>query len=79
MQCCMQRLFLYNHMMKALVVTAKNDNELKRVSRMLREMGANSSTVTHADLENIGMSKLMRGVDKTKKASRAAIMKKLST
>jgi hypothetical protein len=65
--------------MKALVVTPKNDNELKRVSLMLRKMGVNSSTVTHADLEDIGMSKLMRGIDKTNKVSRAAIMKKLST
>jgi hypothetical protein len=31
------------------------------------------------ELEDLGMSKHMRGIDKSKKASRAEIMKKLTT
>jgi hypothetical protein len=71
--------FYYIYIMKALVVTPKNDDEFKFVTRLLKKMGINSSTVTQADLEDIGISKLMRGIDKTKKVSRAAIMKKLSS
>ena len=64
--------------MKALVITPKNSNELKFVSDLLKKLGVNSSTVTQEELEDIGMSRLMRQVDKTKKASRIEVMKKLS-
>jgi hypothetical protein len=71
--------FYYIYIMKALVVTPRNDDEFKFVSRLLKKMGINSSAVTQADLEDIGLSKLMRGIDKTKKVSRASVMKKLSS
>ena len=64
--------------MKALVVTPKNDNEFKFVSDLLKKLGINSSALSKDELEDIGMSKLMHSVDKTKKASRSEIMKKLS-
>jgi hypothetical protein len=65
--------------MKAIVVTPKNNNELKFVTDLLKKLGVGSSTVNQEELEDIGMSKLMRQVDKTKRASRTEIMKKLST
>lgn len=71
-------LFLYICYMKALVVTPKNSHEFRFVTNLLKKLGVGSSTVTQEELEDIGMSKLMRKVDKTKKASRAEIMKKLS-
>lgn len=64
--------------MKALVITPKNDSEFKFLADLLKKLGVSSSALSYEDLEDIGMSKLMRGVDKTKKASRTAIMKKLS-
>ncbi len=64
--------------MKALVITPKNDNEFKFLADLLKKLGINSSALTQDELEDIGMSKLMRGVDKTKKARRAEIMKKLT-
>ncbi len=64
--------------MKALVITPKNSNELKFISDLLKKLGVGSSIVSQDELEDIGMSKLLRQVDKTKKASRAEIMKKLS-
>jgi 7-cyano-7-deazaguanine synthase in queuosine biosynthesis len=65
--------------MKAIVVTPKNSNELKFVTDLLKKLGVGSSTVNQEELEDIGMSKLMRQVEKTKRASRTEIMKKLST
>lgn len=64
--------------MKALVVTPKNRDEFKFVADLLKKLGVGSSTVTQEELEDIGMSKLMRQIDKTKKASRTEIMKKLT-
>ena len=64
--------------MKALVITPKSDSEFKFLAGLLKKLGVNSSSLSYEDLEDIGMSKLMRGVDKTKKASRSEIMKKLS-
>jgi hypothetical protein len=64
--------------MKALVIKPKNDTELKFVSALLKKLGINSSSLSLEDLEDIGLSKLMRKSDKTKKVSRLEIMKKLS-
>lgn len=65
--------------MKAIVVTPKNNSEYKFLSDLLKKLGMNSSALSYEDLEDIGMSKLLRNVDKSKKASRAEIMKKLSS
>ena len=64
--------------MKALVITPKNNNEFKFIADLLKKLGVGSSSVTQEDLEDIGMSKMLRSVDKTKKASRSEIMKKLT-
>jgi len=64
--------------MKALVVTPKNSNEFKFVTDLLKKLGVGSSTVSKEELEDIGMSKLMQQVDKTKKVSHSEVMKKLS-
>ncbi len=65
--------------MKAIVVTPKNDSEFKFLSDLLKKLGINSASLSYEDLEDIGMSKLLREVDKTKRASRNEIMKKLSS
>jgi hypothetical protein len=64
--------------MKALVITPKDDSEFKFVTDLLKKLGIGSSALTKEDLEDLGMSKLMHGIDKTKKVTRAEIMKKLS-
>lgn len=64
--------------MKAIVVTPKNTNEYKFVADLLKKLGIGSSTLTKGELEDIGMLKLMNNVDKSKRASRAEIMKKLT-
>ena len=64
--------------MKALVITPKDDSEFKFLAGLLKKLGVSSSALSYEDLEDMGMSTLMRGVDKTKKATRAEVMKKLS-
>jgi acetolactate synthase small subunit len=64
--------------MRALVIKTKNNSEYKFLSSLLKKLGINSSSLSVEELEDIGLSKLMRGVDKSKKATRMEIMKKLS-
>lgn len=71
-------LFLYICYMKAIVVTPKDRSELKFVSDLLKKLGVGSSTLDKEDLEDLGMAKLMRKIDKTKKVSRSEIVKKLT-
>jgi hypothetical protein len=70
--------YQYICFMKALVVTPKNDSEFKFLTDLLKKLGIGVSALSQDELEDIGMSKLMREVDKTKKVSRTEIMKKLS-
>ena len=70
--------FLYICYMKAIVVTPKSDNEFKFVADLLKKLGIGTSTLTKGEIEDIGMLKLMNKVDKSKRASRTEIMKKLT-
>jgi hypothetical protein len=64
--------------MRALVIKPKNDSEYKFVSSLLKKLGINSSSLSLEELEDVGLSKLMREADKSKKATRMEVMKKLS-
>ena len=64
--------------MKAIVIKPKNNDELKFISSLLKKLGIDSSGISEEELEDIGMSKLMRKVDKSQKVSRSVIMKKLA-
>ncbi len=54
--------------MKALVITPKNDSEFKFLIHLLKKLGMGSSTLTAEDIEDIGISKLLKDVDKTQKS-----------
>jgi hypothetical protein len=64
--------------MKAIVIKPKNNSEFKFIADLLKKLGVGSSALTQEEFEDIGMAKLLRSIDKTKKATRAEIMKKLS-
>jgi len=64
--------------MKAIVVTPKNDDEFRFVADLLKKLGIGSSTLSKAQIEDLGMLKLLNNVDKSKRVSRGEIMKKLT-
>jgi hypothetical protein len=64
--------------MKAIVVTPKNDNEYKFLSNLLTKLGVGISSLSREDLEDIGLAKMMHNIDKSKKAGRSEILKKLN-
>lgn len=63
--------------MKAMVITPKNQGEFKFINDLLKKLGISSATMTVEELEDIGLSKLLKSVDKNKKASKKSIMQKL--
>ena len=63
--------------MKAMVITPKNLGEFKFVNDLLKKLGISSSTVSEEELEDMGLSNLLKQVDKSKKVSKNAIVQKL--
>jgi 7-cyano-7-deazaguanine synthase in queuosine biosynthesis len=63
--------------MNGVFIRPKNEEELEFVSALLKKLGINSKVMSTEELEDIGLSKLMKTVDRTKKVSRANVMKKL--
>lgn len=63
--------------MKALVVKAKDQSELKFVSDLLKKLGIQSTQMDIKEIEDHAMSLLMKKTDRTKKVNREVIMKKL--
>lgn len=63
--------------MKAVLITPKNESELKFVSNLLKKLGIEISTMSEEELEDLGLSKMMKKVDRTKKVSKESILKKL--
>ena len=64
--------------MKAIVITPKSENEYKFLSDLLTKLGVGVSSLSKEELEDIGLAKMMHNIDKTKKASRSEILKKLN-
>jgi hypothetical protein len=65
--------------MKALVVTTKNNNEYVFVSDLLKKLGIYSRKISEEEIEDLGLSKMMTDVDRTKKVSKESILKKLNS
>ena len=63
--------------MKALVITPKSQREFIFISDLLKKLGVAASDISEDDLEDIGLSKMLKEVDKKKKVSRETIMGKL--
>ena len=65
--------------MKSMVVTPKNETELKFLSGLLSKLGFKTRTLSAEEMEDSGLVLLMKKADRTKKVSRDLIMKKLQS
>jgi ribosomal 50S subunit-associated protein YjgA (DUF615 family) len=63
--------------MKSMVITPKSQTEFKFINDLLKKLGIVTATMTEEELEDIGLSKMLKAVDKTKKVSKESIMQKL--
>lgn len=62
-----------------MVITPRNRSEYKFLYDLLKKLGIVSATMTEEEFEDLGLSKMMKAVDKSKKVSRESIMKKLKS
>ncbi len=60
-----------------MVITPKSQTEFKFINDLLKKLGIVTATMTEEELEDIGLSKMLKAVDKTKKVSKESIMQKL--
>ncbi len=65
-------------MSKTLLVKPRTKADLKLLSELLRKLKIESSLVDDEQLEDAGLTLLMKEADRSRKVSRDLIMKKLS-
>lgn len=63
--------------METLIVTVKDKHEMQLVTDMLKKMRINAKKLSDEDREDIGLSKLMKQVNRSEKVSRDQVMKSL--
>ncbi len=62
--------------MKALVIKPQNQSEIKFLSDLLKKLGISSMLMDIEEIEDQGLSILMKQANRNKKVSREIIMKK---
>ena len=65
--------------MKTLVIKSKNQSELKFISNLLKKLGVSVRLMDIDEIEDRGMSILLKQANRNKKVSRETIMKKLKS
>ncbi len=63
--------------MSSIVISPKNRKELQFISKLLNKLGVNSKVLSEEDTEDLGLSVLMKDVDRSELASEDEIMLKL--
>jgi hypothetical protein len=63
--------------MKAMVITPKSLSEYKFLHDLLKKLGISSAAMTEEELEDLGLSKLLKSVDRNKKVSKSSVLQKL--
>ena len=64
--------------MNTLLVNTKDEQELQLVQDLLSKMKIKTRILSSEEKEDIGLLGLMKEADRTKKVTRATIMKKLN-
>jgi hypothetical protein len=63
--------------MTTMIIDIKDNVELKLLSEMFKKMQISAKILTAEEREDLGLMKLMKEVDRTKKVSRTKVMEKL--
>ncbi len=65
--------------MNGVFIKIKSVEELEFVSSLLKKLRIQSKIITIEELEDMGLSKLMKAADRTKKVDRSATIRKLQS
>jgi hypothetical protein len=63
--------------MKGIVIKAKDQTEYRFLSDLLKKLGISTASMSAEELEDLGLARMMKSVNRSKKVSRETIMKKL--
>ncbi len=63
--------------MSSIVINPKNEEELKFVSELLQKLGVASKVLSDEELEDLGLSVLMKDVDRSEVVLEGEILRKL--
>ena len=64
-------------MNRAFVVKPKNETDIRFLANLFDKLGVSSTLINQEELEDFGLSVLMKEADKSKKINRDIIFKKL--
>lgn len=63
--------------MSSIVIRPKNPEELKFISQLLKKLGVQSKVLSEEELEDIGLSILLKEVDRKETVSEKTVLNKL--
>lgn len=63
--------------MKAVLINPKDRSELKFVTDLLKKLGIKATAISKEEMEDLGLSKLMKKADRSQKSTKAEVMRKL--
>lgn len=63
--------------MDALIIKSKNRSDLKLISELVKKMGLEFKSLSEEEIEDLGLTILMKQADRTKTVSRETVMRKL--
>lgn len=64
--------------MEALLIKSDDKEEMRLLNELVKKMGLNATALSEEDMEDLGLSILMRQADRNQKVSREEIMEKLN-
>ncbi|MFU8859568.1 MAG: hypothetical protein ACNA8K_04015 [Cyclonatronaceae bacterium] len=64
--------------MDALIIKSENRSDLKLIQELVKKMGLESKSLSGEEIEDLGLTFLMKQADRTKTVSRKTVMDKLN-
>ena len=69
--------YKWNISMDALIIKSKNRSDLKLIKDLVKKMGLESKSLSEEEIEDLGLTILMKQADRTETVSRETVMRKL--
>lgn len=65
--------------MDALIIKSKNRSDLKLIKELVKKMGIESKSLSEEEIEDLGLTLLMKQTDRSKTVSRKTVIDKLDS